>query len=206
MKEAKFYRKTDSNNLKCTLCPHECSIKNGQYGLCKVRKNIEGKLYSLNYAKISALAMDPVEKKPLYHYYPGSNILSVGTYGCNFKCSFCQNWQISQNKPPLKDIRPEELVEIAKNRNSIGIAYTYSEPSVWYEFVYETAKLARKRNLKNVLITNGFINKKALVDLLPYIDAVNVDLKAFNDEFYHEQAVGQLQPVLDNIKYIYDNF
>ncbi|ABS60833.1 AmmeMemoRadiSam system radical SAM enzyme [Fervidobacterium nodosum] len=216
--EAKYWKRletfgrseSDENKLQCVLCPHECVISDGRTGICKVRKNIEGKLYSLNYGEVTSMALDPIEKKPLFHFYPGSSIISVGTWGCNFRCAFCQNWEISQQRPYyVKRIEPYELVEIAleyKHEGNIGIAYTYSEPIVWYEFVLETAKLAREAGLKNVLVTNGYINHEPLAELGKFIDAMNIDLKAFNNEFYRKVCGGDFEHVLNTIKYcVYNN-
>lgn len=200
IKEAEFYRKLADNKVLCQLCPHQCLIKEGKSGLCKARVNREGRLFTENYGMISSLALDPMEKKPLYHFYPGSKILSIGTFGCNFSCLYCQNWQISQEKPSLKEISAEDLVKLAKSNGSIGIAYTYSEPSIWYEYVRETAELARKEGLKNVIVSNGYISKDALKELLPYLDGANIDLKAFSEGFYCKLCEGRLEPVLENIE------
>lgn len=196
---------TDKKLIECNLCPHNCSIQNNRTGVCKARKNIDGVLYSLNYGEITSIALDPIEKKPLYHFYPGSSIISVGSWGCNFVCAFCQNWEISQQRPYyIKYIEPEELVEIAvryKEKGNIGIAYTYNEPIVWYEFVYECAKLAHLSGLKNVLVTNGYINQDPLERLGSYIDAMNIDLKAYNNEFYRKVCGGDYQSILQTIEY-----
>ena len=196
MKEAMYYKKLDDNRVLCNLCPHNCNIKDGGKGVCRVRENISGVLYSLNYDRISAIAMDPIEKKPLYHFYPGSYILSAGSVGCNFKCSFCQNYSISQTDEAADEITPEDLVYTAlSQKNNIGIAYTYNEPSIWYEFVYEASKLAREKGLKNVLVTNGFISEEPLKKLLPFIDALNIDVKAFTEKYYRDVCKGMLEPV-----------
>ncbi len=203
--EAKFYEKIDNNLIKCTLCPHNCIIKNNGYGICKVRKNIDGKLYAENYGKVSAIAIDPIEKKPLFHFYPAKNILSFGTIGCNLKCPYCQNWHISQNiEYPVEYLTPEDAVDIALSNNLDMIAYTYSEPIVWYEFVYDTAKIAKKNKIKNVLVTNGFINLKPLKELVKYIDGANIDVKAFNDKFYSHLVHGKLENVLETVEFLYD--
>lgn len=203
MKEARFYEKLDNERVECRLCPHNCHIQPGQSGFCRVRKNEKGVLYSLNYGRVSSWGIDPIEKKPLYHFYPGSQILSVGTFGCNFRCGFCQNWQIAQQVPPTRVVDPEELVEIAiqaTGRGSIGIAYTYSEPMIWYEYVYDTAKLARSRGLKNVLVTNGYIQKEPLKEILPLVDAMNIDVKGFTEDFYHDVCRGDLESVLQTVE------
>jgi pyruvate formate lyase activating enzyme len=192
MQEARYYEPLGEEQVWCHLCPHNCKIKAGQLGICCGRQNIEGVLYTLNYNRVTSLAVDPIEKKPLYHYYPGRNILSVGTFGCNFRCGFCQNWEIAhQDSPATREVTPETLVKVAleaqKASYSIGIAYTYSEPLIWYEYVYDTAKMAHQQGLKNVLVTNGFVQKEPLLELLPYIDALNIDVKAFTEEYYRSQ-------------------
>lgn len=196
MREALFYEPHESG-VVCRLCPKECVVGEGRTGFCRARLNRGGKLYAANYAACTSFALDPVEKKPLYHFYPGSHIFSVGTWGCNFACTFCQNWQIAQASPDTREMTPAEAVATAAGAGgrNIGIAYTYSEPSVWYEFVYDTARLARDAGLKNVLVTNGFINPRPLAELLPYVDALNIDVKAFNESFYREVCAGRLAEV-----------
>ncbi|MFW6266117.1 MAG: AmmeMemoRadiSam system radical SAM enzyme [Halanaerobiales bacterium] len=198
--EAEYYKKINGNTIKCELCPHNCTIKKGETGLCQVRKNDNGTLYTKNYASITSAGFDPIEKKPLYHFFPGSQIFSLGSYGCNFSCKFCQNWRISQKKPSTKETLPEETVELARKKGVKSIAYTYSEPMVWFEYVKETSSLAKRYNIKNVLVTNGFINQQPLEDLLPYIDAANVDLKSFRSQFYNKYSGGSLKPVKNTIK------
>jgi pyruvate formate lyase activating enzyme len=196
VKEAMYYKKEDDNRTHCYLCPHLCNIKEGGRGACMVRKNIDGTLYTLNYNRVAAIAVDPIEKKPLYHFYPGSDILSAGTVGCNLKCSFCQNYSIAQQEADTHEITSNILVDMAaKEKDNIGIAYTYNEPSIWFEFVYETARLAKDRGLKNVLVTNGFISEEPLKDLLPYIDAMNIDVKGFTEKYYRDVCKGILGPV-----------
>lgn len=202
LKEAMFYDKKEDGNLKCELCPHNCLIKEDKRGICRVRVKHNGKLYTENYGQISSMGVDPIEKKPLYHFYPSKDILSIGTYGCNFSCDFCQNYRISQKNPATTYQTPDDIINQAKKRNIMGIAYTYSEPMVWYEFVYETAKKAHQAGLKNVLVTNGFINQKPLVELIKYIDAANIDLKSFNNDFYKKICGGKLKPVLESISYM----
>ena len=202
-KEADYYQKIENNRVKCFLCPHNCKIAIGESGKCMVRKNEDGKLFTKNYGKVSSTGIDPVEKKPLYHFHPGKGILSLGTFGCNFSCGFCQNWRISQKQPPLRKLLPKEAVEMAGEKDVFGIAYTYSEPMVWFEYLMDTCELAKKKNIKNVLITNGYINSKPLKDLLPLIDAANVDLKAFQNNFYNENCDGDLKPVLNTIEMMY---
>jgi pyruvate formate lyase activating enzyme len=190
----------DDGIVQCTLCPHQCILKEGKAGICRVRINSGGKLVTDVYGYVSAINFDPIEKKPLYHFYPGSSILSIGTYGCNLRCFFCQNCAISQTaaEPELPHIyyTPEQIVEIAiKKPGNTGIAFTYNEPIVWFEYMLEIAKLAKKSGLQTVMVTNGFINTKPLEELLQYIDAFSVDLKAFNEEFYTKVASARLDPV-----------
>lgn len=205
-KEALFYELLEDRWVQCYLCPHNCRIFNQGLGKCGVRENDRGKLYTFNYGKIAAYNLDPIEKKPLYHFYPGSKIFSIGSIGCNLKCSFCQNWSIAHTNTSAIFVTPQNIVEIAKKESdNIGIAYTYNEPSIWYEFVYETAVLAHQEGLKNVLVTNGFIQKEPLRQILPYIDGMNIDLKAFNDEFYYKLCQGRLSPVKETIKEVAGN-
>ncbi|MEI6101905.1 MAG: AmmeMemoRadiSam system radical SAM enzyme [Eubacteriales bacterium] len=200
-KVAMYWEKNDNGTVHCFLCPHNCVIVQDKTGLCGVRKNVEGTLYSLNWGHISSLALDPIEKKPLIKFNPGSMILSAGSVGCNLACPFCQNHTIAREtmetvKTTYKT--PKELADDAaamKNRGNIGIAYTYNEPTVWFEFVLETSKIAHERGLKNVLVTNGYISKEPLEELLPYVDAMNIDLKAFDPRFYKEVVHGGLADV-----------
>ena len=207
MKEALYYQKTEDDKVQCFLCPHQCKISEGKRGICRVRKNVEGRLIAETYGKLIAINQDPIEKKPLYHFYPGSQILSVGSIGCSFHCDFCQNCDISQSSvddsPFLKNYSIDDIVQTAANRrDNLGIAYTYNEPGVWYEFMLDTAKEAKKHDLKNVMVTNGFINQEPLAELLPYMDAFNVDLKAFREEFYRKYVKGRLEPVKESLKQI----
>ncbi|MBI2251241.1 MAG: AmmeMemoRadiSam system radical SAM enzyme [Armatimonadetes bacterium] len=209
MKEALYYEKVNSK-IRCYLCPHQCLIKENALGICGVRQNYGDKLITLNYGRYSSINLDPVEKKPLYHFYPGKNILSIGTIGCNFQCPFCQNWSISQvrktRKKETKSITKEELIKIAidlKEKGNIGIAYTYNEPFIWYEFVRDCAQFAKAEGLKNVLVTNGYVNLKPLEELLPYIDAVNIDIKSMREEFYLKLCKGKLEPVLKTCETAY---
>jgi len=178
--------------VQCEICPHHCKIEEGQVGLCKGRINLSGKIISENYGKLTGFALDPIEKKPLYHFYPGSKILSIGSYGCNLNCPFCQNCDISMvggGELETQEVTCEELVEKAvehKNKGNIGIAYTYNEPLIGYEFVRDCASLAKQKGLKNVVVSNGYICEEPLKELLPIIDAFNIDLKGFTEEFYHK--------------------
>jgi len=201
MKEAMFYTKLDNEKVKCILCPHNCVIASGGYGRCRVRKNHNGLLCSENYGKVASYGKDPIEKKPLYHFYPGESIFSVGSYGCNFTCDFCQNYAISQEVPSLIDTPASNLADIALNeKNNIGVAYTYNEPTVWFEFMKDIAKAVKKADKKNVIVTNGYINNEPLLDILPLIDAMNIDLKSMNPEFYTKYCGGRVEPVLEMIK------
>lgn len=201
-KRALFYEK-QGDKVNCKLCPHDCLISPGGYGKCNVRINKEGNLYTTNYGEITSISEDPIEKKPLYHYKPGSNILSIGSFGCNFNCSFCQNHQISQGKPNSQYISPEKLVDICKGlEDNIGVAFTYNEPSIWFEYVYNASKLLKEaiKDIKIVLVTNGYIKEEPLKMLFPYVDAMNIDLKAFNNKYYNDICGGSITPVLDTIK------
>lgn len=201
MKEAVYYEKLAQNKVHCHLCPQECIISNDKKGACRVRINKGGILFSEVYGKTTSIALDPIEKKPLYHYHPGEYILSLGTKGCNFHCTFCQNWHISQDvEVPTEDITSEEIIEKTKGLNSFGIAYTYNEPFIWYEFVLDTARLARKNGLENVLVTNGYVNMAPLEEMLPFIGAMNIDIKSIDEDFYRKICKGRLKPVLDVIK------
>jgi len=201
MKEALYCESIGSSRIHCHLCPNECIISNGKRGNCGVRINKGGVLYSEIYNKTTGISLDPIEKKPLYRYHPGEEILSLGTRGCNLHCLFCQNWHISQELgAPTQEITSAQVVDKAKLIKSFGIAYTYNEPFVWYEFVLETAKLARQNGLKNVLITNGYVNMDPLAEMLPYIDAMNIDIKSFDEDFYMKTCGGRLKPILEVVK------
>ncbi len=207
MKEALFYQKKEKQKVKCLLCPHFCTIKEGERGVCNVRKNVKGELISENYGQVTALGFDPIEKKPLYHYHPGEEILSVGSFGCNLKCDFCQNWEISQsdidNIGRIQSHRAEEVIQIAEKKpGNLGIAYTYNEPIIYYEFMLDIAKLAKEKGLKNVMVTNGFINPDPLEKLMEVIDAFSIDLKAFTDNFYKKKTSARLEPVKESLKMI----
>jgi len=203
MKEALYWEGKENKKVQCLLCPHDCVIGEGKIGICRVRKNTEGKLYSLTYNEFTSVALDPIEKKPLYHFYPASEILSFGTVGCNFRCQFCQNWEISQQdfeRATIRTITSDEAVRLAKNSDSVGIAYTYNEPLINYEWILETAQLAQRYDLKNVLVTNGYLNEEPLENLLPYVDAANIDVKSFRNEFYRKICAGSLDAVLRTVE------
>lgn len=207
MQEARYYTKQKNNSVRCTLCPWNCELRPGQIGNCKVRKNNNGKLITDVYNKVAAIGVDPVEKKPLFHFYPGKNILSVGEVGCNLHCSFCQNHRISQcysnEFKGFQETTPKKIVEEAlKTYQNIGIAYTYNEPFTFYEFMVDTATLARQYGLKNVVVSNGYVNPEPLKAALHLFDAFNIDLKAFTEEFYRKHTKGKLQPVLQTLKII----
>jgi len=199
-KEALYYEKLENKKIQCHLCPWECLLTEGKSGVCRGKENLEGVLYAINYAKAVSIALDPIEKKPLYHFYPGTDILSTGPNSCNLRCDHCQNWTISQIESPAELISPENLVSLALKYNSIGIAYTYTEPLMWYEYVLDTAKLARNKKLVNVLVTNGYINPEPLEKLLPLIDALNVDVKGMSQEFYKKVCKGKLEVVLKTVE------
>jgi len=205
-KDALFWEK-HGDKFKCFLCPHNCSIGEGQYGLCSVRTNMKGNLKTINYGEITAMALDPIEKKPLYHFRPGSRILSVGTFGCNLSCGFCQNYSIAHYRAKSQYFSPEELIETCKRiDDNIGIAFTYNEPSIWYEYVYDTAKKLKEAypHYKVVLVTNGYIQEKPLTQLLPYVDAMNIDLKSFQEDYYKKFCGGDIECVLETIRKCYD--
>ena len=191
--------------VQCEICPHHCKIEEGHIGLCRARTNRAGEIVSENYGKLTGLALDPIEKKPLNRFYPGSKILSIGSYGCNLKCSFCQNSDISMvgsAEIETQETTPKEMVEKAvllQNRGNIGIAYTYNEPLIGYEFVRDCALLVKQAGLKNVIVTNGFICEEPLKQLLPFIDAFNIDLKGFTEEYYHKLG-GDLDTVKRSIE------
>ena len=204
MKEALYYTKACNLAVICNLCPHNCRIKDGGVGLCLNRKNIDGALFSLNYTRITSAAVDPIEKKPLYHFFPAQSILSFGTSGCSFKCDFCQNASIAFSGPDITEkMSPLECIMLAKQKGAKMIAYTYNEPYIWFEHVMECAALAKKEGMLNVLVTNGYYNEAPFRELLPYIDAMNIDLKAFSDDFYKTYCKAELNPVLRTIEEAY---
>lgn len=217
MKEAEFWKKESSflenedDKIRCLLCPHRCLIKEGQSSRCLSRKNMGGKLYSLNYGKVLGAALDPIEKKPLYRFYPSTYIFSVGTFGCNFDCLFCQNHSLVHSVPIEEktekkpnnyrdEVSPEELIEAVLKTPSIGIAFTYNEPTVWYEYIKDVLPLAKEKDLKTVLVTNGFIEEAPLHKILPMVDAMNIDLKSFSPQFYTKVCKGKIEPVINTIK------
>lgn len=188
------------SKIRCEICPHYCNLRNGQVGICRARINVDGKILSINYGHITSMNLDPIEKKPLRRFHPGKNILSIGSFGCNLSCSFCQNHEIamaSKDEIRAQNIEPDNMIKMALDlaaRGNIGIAYTYNEPLVGYEYVRDCSKLARDQGLKNVLVTNGCFNEEPMKELFPYIDAFNIDLKGFTDEFY-KKIGGNLETV-----------
>lgn len=205
MKEAYLYDRLENEKVRCLLCNHNCVITEGKTGICGVRENRSGILVSLVYGKVIASHCDPIEKKPLFHFLPGSRSYSIATVGCNFRCFFCQNADISQmpsdhNRIMGQDMTPEEIVEDALNTRSASISYTYTEPTIYYELAVDTARLAASEGLKNVFVSNGYMTEQCLEDMSPDLHAANVDLKAFTDEFYKEQCGAKLEPVLRTLE------
>jgi pyruvate formate lyase activating enzyme len=208
MQEARLYKTLAGKVVHCYLCAHECKIAESKFGLCGVRENCKGSLYTHAYGHLVAAHIDPVEKKPLYHFIPGSKSFSVAIAGCNFRCGFCQNWEISQ--APIKreqgvslsedEFTPEGLVNEALSNNCRSISYTYTEPTIFFEYAYDAAKLAKARGLRNIFVTNGYMTKACLKEISPYLDALNVDLKFFKDSSYRKICSASLSPVLDSIK------
>jgi pyruvate formate lyase activating enzyme len=200
-----FYEKLEGDLVRCHLCSHRCRIKEGKRGICGVRENTDGTLYSLVYGKLIARGVDPIEKKPLFHFSPGSRTYSVAAVGCNFRCLNCQNYDISQMPKPQrpvlgKEVSPEEIVEAAKLHRCESVAYTYTEPTIFFEYAYETAMLASDEGVKNIFVTNGYITKEALKTMAPYLDAANIDLKSFRDDFYRKTCGAHVRPVLNAIR------
>jgi pyruvate formate lyase activating enzyme len=196
--EATYYSVLDAAQhiIRCDLCPHHCVLANNQTGICLVRRNDNGTLYTLNFCRPVSSAIDPIEKKPLYHFFPGSSIFSIGPSGCNFKCSFCQNHEISQYLLMPKQETPEALVRAITDSKTIGVAYTYAEPSIWFETIMAIAPTIKDLGLKNVLVTNGFIEKALLLELCNFTDAMNIDIKSMNPLWYTQQCKARLEPVL----------
>jgi pyruvate formate lyase activating enzyme len=205
--ETIFYEKLSNKSVKCNICNHFCKIENGKKGVCNVRMNKNGSLETLVYPKIVARSIDPIEKKPLYHVLPGSSSYSIATAGCNFKCSFCQNADIAQ-MPFYRgmingaDIYPKDIVAEALRGRCDSIAYTYTEPTVYFELALETARIAHQKNLLNIFVTNGFMSAKVIEKIAPYLDAANVDLKAFDDKFYQKYCNARIEPVKENLKHM----
>jgi pyruvate formate lyase activating enzyme len=208
-KEATLVKPLSGDVRQCQACEHFCAVKPDEAGKCGVRRNFDGTLYLVVYGEPVAIHVDPIEKKPLFHFSPGGDILSIGTYGCNFRCPFCQNWQMSQMRDfddqsdyVGQQATPEALVDTCVRKHIPMIAYTYNEPTVFFEYSYDTAKLAHEHGIKNVYVSNGYMSRAALDMIEPYLDGINVDLKAFSDEFYREQCEARLEPVKRNIAHI----
>ena len=216
MKKAILYEKLKDNKVRCQACHNQCLVDDKKIGICGVRQNINGDLCLLVYGKAISANIDPIEKKPLFHFLPGQAAFSLGTLGCNFACDFCQNWGISQ-APKNQDTRykiqdtgywgedwlPQKIVNHCKENNISIIAYTYNEPTIWAEYAFDTMKLAKKEGIKNVWVSNGFMSKKTLNLIAPYLDAINIDLKSFSENFYQKICRGRLEPVKENIQKIW---
>ncbi len=203
---AKLWQKRENQVVECHLCAHRCRISEGKLGFCQVRENKDGQLYTHTYGRLIAENVDPIEKKPLYHVLPGTLSYSVATIGCNFRCDFCQNWQISQTDregpPPNwgREASPESIVETAQRRKCKSISFTYTEPTIFFEYAYDTAKLARASGLSTAFVTNGYMTREAIETIRPFLNAANVDLKSFQGSFYRKHCGGRLEPVLESIR------
>lgn len=205
-KEALFYKKLARKIVRCELCPHFCTIKPGKRGKCGARENQDGRLVSLVYSRPCSIALDPIEKKPFYHFYPGRMTLTLATVGCNLSCKHCQNWQISQaeiEQVPSEMIIPEKIIDLARQYRSDIISFSYTEPTIFYEYMLDIAKLAKEKGLKCTMVSNGFINLPPLKKIMKYVDAFNIDLKAINESFYKRFCGARLAPVLETLKSIY---
>ncbi len=203
IKEGVLFEELPGNKASCNVCSHRCTIAEGKVGICRTRKNIKGKIHTLIYNTVSSEAVDPIEKKPLYHFLPGTLSYSLGSIGCNFRCEHCQNWNISQvtiEESITKEITPEEAVRSALASGCDSISWTYNEPAIWHEYTYDSAVLAKKAGLKSIYVTNGYITPEALQRISPYLDAYRVDIKSFSDEFYKKICGARLAPVLESTK------
>lgn len=197
------FDRLEDNRVRCYACAFTCNIPPGRTGICRVRENQDGTLYLITYGMVSSVNVDPIEKKPLYHFYPGSDVLSLGSVSCNFRCLQCQNYTIAQVEPgeiPTEYIGPREAVDIALDYGADGIAWTYNEPAIWYEYTYDSARIAHDEGLYTVYVTNGYMTERGLRKLAPHLDAANVDVKSFTEEFYHDICSARLQPVLDTCR------
>ena len=207
LKEAYFYESLPDNEVECLLCPRKCLLEEGELGTCRVRKNIDGKLFALNYGKSIPLSLEPIEKAPFFHFMPGHTRLCMATVGCNLRCKYCQNWNLSQKKvseaPYLEELSPRRIVDIALETGARSICFTFSEPISFYEYMYDTALIAGEAGLKTSMVSAGYINREPLVQLLEVLDAVKIDLKGFTEEFYEDVIYGELAPVLDALEIIY---
>jgi len=206
LKEALLYEATEDNKVRCFLCNHHCTISEGKYGLCRVRENRGGTLYTHAYGELIAQHIDPIEKKPLYHFLPGSRSFSIAAIGCNFQCGFCQNWQISQASEAKtlglhpQEVKPGDVIQQAKQSGSKSISYTYTEPTIFFEYAYEIGQLAKREGLYNVFVTNGYMTEEMIHMIHPYLDAANIDLKSFSNDYYRKICGGKLDPVLKSIE------
>jgi pyruvate formate lyase activating enzyme len=199
--EARYWEKNESGAIRCLLCPAHCVLKEAKTGICMAKKNIGGRLIAVAYGLTTSFSLDPMEKKPLYHFYPGTDILSVSGNACNLSCSFCQNYMISQQSAPTSYISPAQLASAAvEKENCVGVAYTYTEPLMWYEYILDAAEQVKKAGLKNVLVTNGYLEPEPYDAILPLIDALNVDIKSMDEEFYKKVCKGKLAPILRNVE------
>lgn len=206
-REALLYERTEGDDVRCDLCAHRCLVSDGKRGVCRVRENRGGTLFSLNYGKVSSSAADPVEKKPLYHFHPGTRIMSFGTLGCNFRCRFCQNYRIAWSEPgeiPVREQTPEEGIDEAQRKGCSGVAYTYNEPVIWMEHALEGCREAKRRGLYTAFVTNGYMTPEAVDLIAPHLDAANVDVKAFGEDFYRKTVSAKLEPVLDACEMLHD--
>jgi len=200
--EARYYKKLEEGGIECGLCPRHCRITDMERGYCGVRENRDDIYYTLVYGLPCAINIDPIEKKPLFHFYPGTSALSLATAGCNVNCKFCQNWDISQSRPEQTsniNLPPREIVDLCLQRKVTNLAYTYSEPVIFYEYMYDIAKLGREKSIHSVMITNGYIEERPLAELLPQLDAIKVDIKAIREDYYKNIVDGELKPVLDRL-------
>jgi pyruvate formate lyase activating enzyme len=201
--EAMFYKKLDGTAIECQLCPRKCLVTDLERGYCGVRENQGGEYYTLVHSRACAMNIDPIEKKPLFHFHPGTAAFSIATAGCNVNCKFCQNWDISQVRPEQVtnvELPPDEIVRICRQRSVPTVAYTYSEPVIFYEYMYDTCIEGRKHGIKNVMITGGYIEREPLKKIIPVMDAIKVDLKSYSEQYYKDVVNGELQPVLDALK------
>ncbi|MCX6796288.1 MAG: AmmeMemoRadiSam system radical SAM enzyme [Candidatus Falkowbacteria bacterium] len=208
MEKASLYKQLNDSTIQCELCNHFCVIKDGRVGICRVRKNKKGSLYSLVYGQPVAMNVDPVEKKPLFHFQPGSLTYSLGTYGCNFACANCQNWDISQETniekklANLPFVAPEEIINETIANDCQSISYTYNEPTVFTEYALKIMKLAHQQKLKNIWVSNGYMSKQCLEKIIPFLNAINIDLKSFTEKFYQENCHARLQPILNSLQFL----
>ena len=198
-----FYQEKENDKVRCQVCPHLCLLANDAEGICRARKNVNGRMAVQSYGQMTVLNLDPIEKKPLYHFKPGSMVLSFGSFGCNFSCDFCQNWHIAIAKPAVKYISPGQLADFAekeKSRGNIGVAFTYNEPLINFEFVKDTSILLQERGMDSIIVSNGYINEKPLLELAPLLSAANIDIKSFNEDFYRKICGGSLEPAKNTVK------